>query len=401
MSLPGSFVTTALAQLDDSLTSTMLNFTSQDCDADDTLVHRAYCMSVENSNADGIDTVLNHGNESRSSSFNVLSPTLLPIGIMTVETIQGHKVERPLKVLFDSGSMVTLIHLRVLLEDMEAHVLSRPVSLYTVGGKVALERGVTLQTIRFPELSPTRSYVNEVEAVMCQETRDYDVILGIDVMVPAGLDVHPSTQSIKWGELSVPWRARESMIGQRYVQTLKKDKERRVPELESESFMTKPGSSEILASKYEEVDTNFTAQQQDHCSQRQRDQLAEVLRRYTTLFSGKLGCFSRKVHLEYDQSAPPFHSRPYPIPHAHRQVFLDELERVVELGVLSKTGPAKFLSPTFIIPKKDGRVRFVSDFRKLNKIIRRKVYHLPIIHDILRKRSGYKYFTKLDISMQY
>jgi hypothetical protein len=185
MSLPDSFIITAWEQLDDSLTSTMLNFTSEDSDADDTVVYQAYCMSVENSSADGIKTVLNHGKENESSSVNVLSPTLLPIGIMTVEIIQGRKVERPLKVLFDSGSMVTLVHSKVLLEDMESHVLSRPVSLYTVGDEVALERGVILQTIRVPELSPTRSFVNAVEALMCQETPDYDVILGIDVMGPA------------------------------------------------------------------------------------------------------------------------------------------------------------------------------------------------------------------------
>jgi Reverse transcriptase (RNA-dependent DNA polymerase) len=34
-------------------------------------------------------------------------------------------------------------------------------------------------------------------------------------------------------------------------------------------------------------------------------------------------------------------------------------------------------------------------------MITRKVYHLPRIQDILRKRSRYAYFTKLDISMQY
>jgi RNase H-like domain found in reverse transcriptase/Reverse transcriptase (RNA-dependent DNA polymerase) len=52
-------------------------------------------------------------------------------------------------------------------------------------------------------------------------------------------------------------------------------------------------------------------------------------------------------------------------------------------------------------PKKDGRVRWISDFRKRNEQIRRKVYNLPKIQDILTQRSGYSHFTKLDISMQY
>jgi hypothetical protein len=34
-------------------------------------------------------------------------------------------------------------------------------------------------------------------------------------------------------------------------------------------------------------------------------------------------------------------------------------------------------------------------------VLKRKVYQLPKIQDILKKRNGYKYFTKIDISMQY
>jgi hypothetical protein len=66
-----------------------------------------------------------------------------------------------------------------------------------------------------------------------------------------------------------------------------------------------------------------------------------------------------------------------------------------------KTFKKELDQPSLIIPKKDGKVRLISNLRQLNKVIRRKQYPLPIITDILCKRSGYKLFTKHDDSMQY
>jgi hypothetical protein len=47
------------------------------------------------------------------------------------------------------------------------------------------------------------------------------------------------------------------------------------------------------------------------------------------------------------------------------------------------------------------KVRWVSDMRELNKVIKPKDYTLPVIGDIMRKRQGSKYMTKLDLSMMF
>jgi tRNA uridine 5-carbamoylmethylation protein Kti12 len=64
-------------------------------------------------------------------------------------------------------------------------------------------------------------------------------------------------------------------------------------------------------------------------------------------------------------------------------MFKRELDHLVALGVLVPQQESKWASPSFIIPKNDDKVCWISDLRQLNKVIKRKEYPLPIITDIL------------------
>jgi hypothetical protein len=88
------------------------------------------------------------------------------------------------------------------------------------------------------------------------------------------------------------------------------------------------------------------------------------------MFNGTLGFYPHKmVHINIDPNAKPVHSRPYPVPQIHLRTFKTELYHLVRIGVLAPQQESEWASPSFITPKKDGRVRWISNLHQLNKVI--------------------------------
>ena len=56
--------------------------------------------------------------------------------------------------------------------------------------------------------------------------------------------------------------------------------------------------------------------------------------------------------------------------------------RLVNKGVLNHKNNSEWAVPTFIIPKRNVTVHFISDFRQLNKRIKRKPFPIPKIQDL-------------------
>ena len=59
------------------------------------------------------------------------------------------------------------------------------------------------------------------------------------------------------------------------------------------------------------------------------------------------------------------------------------------------------MSPCFGIPKKDGTIRLVMDFRKLNSVLKRKEYPLPTIDKMFQNIRGFIFASTIDLNMGY
>ena len=252
-----------------------------------------------------------------------------------------------------------------------------------------------LEHVYLPEFHRHKS-IDTIKAHVFDASCNYDIILGRDILSHFQIDIQYSDNTITWEDQDIAMKPHDFFANHVNTASCLIDF-MDIEDEEHESFL-----KEILPSKYGKVDTNMVAEQQKHLDETKQNDLKQLLSKFPTLFNGELGQYTKKkIHLTMEEGSVPFHAKAYPVPIVHHKIFYEELQRLVAVGVLERCGQSEWASPTFIIPKKDGRVRWVSDFRKVNKKLKRRIYPIPKIQDILSRRKGYKFFTKIDISMQY
>jgi hypothetical protein len=65
-----------------------------------------------------------------------------------------------------------------------------------------------------------------------------------------------------------------------------------------------------------------------------------------------------------DPNCRPVHAHTYTVPISVEQQLRKEIVRLVDIGVLEEDYSSEWASPSFAIPKKNGTIRVVTDFRK-------------------------------------
>ena len=91
------------------------------------------------------------------------------------------------------------------------------------------------------------------------------------------------------------------------------------------------------------------------------------MKKYELLFDVNIGAFHGKPYdIKLKPDAEPYHGKPFPVPRIHELTFKQELDRIKAIKVIKKVNRSQWGAPTFLLPKKDSKARFIYDFRELN-----------------------------------
>ena len=119
---------------------------------------------------------------------------------------------------------------------------------------------------------------------------------------------------------------------------------------------------------------------------------SEYYKKFEYLFDGTIGMLNTApVDLELNDDAKPVWSRPYPVPRVHKAMFRKEVEILVKLSVIEESNESEWVAPSCAHPKaKKNRTLFLSDFRNLNRQLKRKPHSMPNIREIILNLEGFQ-----------
>jgi len=228
----------------------------------------------------------------------------------------------------------------------------------------------------------------------------FDLVIGTETMSRLGIILDFQSKMITIDDAKLPMRR---------IQSLQKEQKRR--KIYKNSYFVEPPVTDsatkrtikILDAKYEKADLPAVVEENcKHLTSAERTQLLQLLQRFEQLFDGTLGDWKTSpVKLELRKGVRPFNGRAYPVPVIHKETLKKEVKRLEKLGVLKWEGASEWGSSTFIMPKPNRTVQFLSDFREVNKRLVRTPWPIPKIATILQELQGFRWATSLDLNMGY
>lgn len=132
-------------------------------------------------------------------------------------------------------------------------------------------------------------------------------------------------------------------------------------------------------------------------------EVLQLLDNYSDLFSDELGKFNKfEIELRLKENAVPKFFKPRSIPFALKDRVEEEIQRLLDVGILQPVTYSKYATPIVPVLKEDGKVKIAGDFSQtLNKDLEIEKYPMPRIEEVFSKLGGGEKYTKIDLSNAY
>jgi hypothetical protein len=120
------------------------------------------------------------------------------VTICTADTISTIRSQRLFRVLFDSGSNVSMIKRSALPKGVIAKLLGDTKLVRTLTGHFKMQEVVTMQDIRLPEFDKNRRINQQKVLVFDNDNIKYNIILGTNFLSKTGIKLNYSEGNMEW-----------------------------------------------------------------------------------------------------------------------------------------------------------------------------------------------------------
>ena len=129
----------------------------------------------------------------------------------------------------------------------------------------------------------------------------------------------------------------------------------------------------------------------------------QLVNEFPSLFAAGLGCLKGKTFtLNVNDKVPPKFCKARTVPYTLKDKVSNELDRLVEEGIISPVSYSPWAAAIVPVLKPDGSVRICGDYKlTVNRAVEMDTYPIPKVEDLFSTLSGGTLFTKLDMSQAY
>lgn len=133
----------------------------------------------------------------------------------------------------------------------------------------------------------------------------------------------------------------------------------------------------------------------NHETKSEIENFENIFEKYYTNYKGVVNPVVHEVKIKVKNDKI-IYSKPRRMSWEERKIVKESVEDMLKEGVIRESD-SEYASRIILVKKKNGKTRMCIDYRKLNEIVEKDHYPMPIIEDLIQKLHYKKYFSSLDL----